>query len=287
VNDFNPGYTLRKQLKIRVPSIADGIELGDKMNIELTSNLTGMGEFITKSFDYSPEIRCSFDPNDKLSFPARSESKILFDEDIFYTIRFQNTGNDTAYNISIIDTLSENLNPASFELLSTSHRNNLEVAMDENIVHFRFDNIYLPDSNINEQASHGYVSFKIRAAENIKENTELKNKAYIFFDENPPVITNYTSNLLVSMLSVSTKNNELTEPIIITPNPSDGIFYIIDREGISKKVTVHDSTGKIVLKSNSKTSKLDLNNYQSGFYFIKFHDQDSNLLQTSKVILIN
>ncbi|HTF81363.1 MAG TPA: hypothetical protein VL947_06555, partial [Cytophagales bacterium] len=56
-------------------------------------------------------IRCSYDPNDKTVTPVGvgNESFTLKEDVLKYLIRFENTGNDTAYHIVIKDTLSNHL----------------------------------------------------------------------------------------------------------------------------------------------------------------------------------
>jgi len=66
------------------------------------------------------------------------------------------------------------------------------------LVEFSFKNILLPDSTTNEPLSHGFVSYKINQKEGLPENTTIENTAYIYFDFNPPIVTNTTNNLLVS-----------------------------------------------------------------------------------------
>jgi uncharacterized repeat protein (TIGR01451 family) len=53
--------------------------------------------------DCSDPITGSYDPNDKTATPGEIA---LPDQWIDYRIRFQNTGNDTAFNIHLMDTLS-------------------------------------------------------------------------------------------------------------------------------------------------------------------------------------
>lgn len=50
--------------------------------------------------------------------------------------------------------------------------------------------IALPDSNVNEPASHGYFSFTIEQKPDLPNGTELYNTASIIFDFNPPIATN-------------------------------------------------------------------------------------------------
>jgi len=71
-----------------------------------------------------------------------------------YKIRFQNTGTDTAFNIVVLDTLSDLLDVSTFVPLVSSHPYALEI-VDSNVLKYSFENIMLPDSNINEPGSHG------------------------------------------------------------------------------------------------------------------------------------
>lgn len=48
----------------------------------------------------------------------------------------------------------------------------------------------LPDSNVNEAASHGFTSFRVKQVPNLPVGTLIENSAAIYFDFNAPVITN-------------------------------------------------------------------------------------------------
>ncbi len=133
----------------------------------------------------------SFDPNDK------QENRLgavfldeLADFDAFhYTIRFQNTGTDTAFNIIIRDTLSAKLNPASFQMTGSSHPYTFSLK-DGKYATWTFTRVNLPDSNINEAKSHGYISYKIKPVSALQEGDTINNRASIYFDFNLPVRTN-------------------------------------------------------------------------------------------------
>jgi len=68
----------------------------------------------------------------------------------------------------------------------------------------------LPDLNTNEPASHGFVKFRIQARDSLAEMEEITNKTDIFFDFNPPIETNTTHNLMVSLYPVITETNRPT-----------------------------------------------------------------------------
>lgn len=133
----------------------------------------------------------SYDPNDKLPLAGTPEL-IGLDSMLKFQIRFQNTGNDLAYDITIRDTLSQWLEPLSIEPGAASHPYTWELRHPGE-VRFLFKNIQLPDSTSNEPASHGFIQYKIRQKPALPRGTLLQNRAGIFFDFNPPVMTNQTA----------------------------------------------------------------------------------------------
>ena len=70
------------------------------------------------------EIRDSYDPNDKQVFPKgiSAAGNIELGTWLTYRLRFINKGNDTAYMIRIVDTLSNDLDLGSLQFGASSHR---------------------------------------------------------------------------------------------------------------------------------------------------------------------
>lgn len=133
----------------------------------------------------------SYDPNDKLVRTTANEEGVFLvgvDDWLDYTIRFQNTGTDTAFNVVITDTLPATLDPATVIWGPTSHTCTKAIT-NNGILKFMHTNILLPDSNVNEPRSHGFVNFRIRARQPVVQGTQIINIANIYFDYNPPVIT--------------------------------------------------------------------------------------------------
>jgi uncharacterized repeat protein (TIGR01451 family) len=86
----------------------------------------------------------SYDPNDKqVEPPYFSSNAVANNFPLNYTVRFQNTGNFPASFVTIVDTLSQNLDPASFQVLAHSHPMTW-LMRGNGIVEFRFINIDLP-----------------------------------------------------------------------------------------------------------------------------------------------
>ncbi len=166
------------------------------------------------------EVFASCDPNDKSVMPAGdlTPQNILDEVPLTYTIRFQNTGNDTAFLIVITDTLSAKLDIASIETISASHNYTLRLE-NGNILVWTFDNILLPDSTTNEIESHGFVKYKIKPKNNLIVGDEIVNAANIYFDSNLPVITNSTITTVSDISSVNLiQNGSFTSYTIGTNN---------------------------------------------------------------------
>ncbi|MFM7726828.1 MAG: hypothetical protein ACKO7B_09005, partial [Flavobacteriales bacterium] len=66
---------------------------------------------LTSSQNISEQVLCSYDPNDKSCTPegVGIEHYTLINQELEYLIRFQNTGNDTAYDVNIYDRLDTSL----------------------------------------------------------------------------------------------------------------------------------------------------------------------------------
>ena len=108
-----------------------------------------------------------------------------------YFIEFQNTGTDTAFNVIVRDTIDEYLDLATFVPMTSSHP--YTVQLNGRVATFTFSNILLPDSNANEEASHGYIAYAIAPLGLMPVGTEINTRASIYFDFNPPVTTNTCS----------------------------------------------------------------------------------------------
>ncbi|MFM2049117.1 MAG: hypothetical protein RI955_1665 [Bacteroidota bacterium] len=129
-------------------------------------------------------IRNGYDPNEK------SGRLNVVDSTITYTVQFQNTGNDTAQHIIVKDTLSNDLDIKTLEILNYNFQPFTQTF--GNVAVFNFPNINLVDSAANEQGSHGFVTFKVKVKSN-STSASVQNQAAIYFDFNPPIYTNISN----------------------------------------------------------------------------------------------
>ena len=232
----------------------------------------------------------SWDPNDKAVIPSGvfTPSMLTSGDYLNYLIRFQNTGTDTAFNIHIIDTLSANLDMTSFELVSSSHHCDFNL-YGTGIVDFLFNNILLPDSNVNELGSNGYVAYKIRPKNTLNIGDEIANTAYIYFDFNLPVMTNTVSTMVDEAQTISYSDASKGE-LHVWPNPSSGNFMFSCNVKNNKNITVEvcDMLGKIVFNKQIEYSVMDNFSHSihingNGIYFVKVTTSED--VYTARVII--
>jgi uncharacterized repeat protein (TIGR01451 family) len=214
----------------------------------------------------------SFDPNDKKGFPTGMGDEHLIEvgQPLDYHIRFQNTGTDTAFTVRIEDVLSPSFDLSTFRPGSSSHPYRLEMRGDTLV--FLFENILLPDSNVNEPGSHGFVKFHIGQKAELPLGTVIRNEAAIYFDFNDPVITNTTVHRLGE--NFVTGIREPGAPSLswqVFPNPfSESVQFVI--EGVENQeviVNLYDPAGRFLLskKATGGVVKLHRQALQSGIYF--------------------
>lgn len=159
-----------------------------------------IGRDTLDSYEAAPILRCAYDPNDKLVQPVRQDpgdnQYAARDERLTYTIRFQNTGNDTAYTVRLEDQLSPGLDWASYRLESSSHACISSIDTSGKL-RVQFAQIMLPDSTTDPVASQGYVRFSLLPQAAGPRGERIQNTAEIYFDANQPIITNTVYNTIV------------------------------------------------------------------------------------------
>ncbi|MBK8566141.1 MAG: DUF11 domain-containing protein [Saprospiraceae bacterium] len=161
--------------------------------------------------DCQPNIG-SYDPNDKTGYPNGycAAHFIEPNQDIEYHIRFQNTGTDTAFTVVVTDTLPLPLDPATVQPGASSHPYVFEL-LGNGVVQFTFPDIMLPDSNVNEPASHGFVRFTVAQDAGNANGTVIANQVGIVFDFNEAVYTNtYMHTVAEDFVQASSTGGDLT-----------------------------------------------------------------------------
>ncbi|MCW5924225.1 MAG: T9SS type A sorting domain-containing protein [Saprospiraceae bacterium] len=221
----------------------------------------------------------SFDPNDKQGFPRGvfEEHYIPKGTEIEYLIRFQNTGTDTAFTVMILDTLSPHLDVSTVRPGGSSHPYHFNV-LGSGVLQFLFANIMLPDSNVNEPASNGYVKFSIKPHPELPNNTVIENRAGIFFDFNEPVITNRTWHTIgEKYLNVSTVVFRRGIQLNVYPNPTSerATFFLKSATPIAGTLRLLDLRGRLVRSQsfNANVFEMDAAGLLPGMYFFQLESK--------------
>ncbi len=202
VNELLSSQTFTIDIKISLPSVIDTI------SHELLVNLHSGNDSITDTVNFEETILCSYDPNDKQVFPfIGPEGYTLPNDELEYLIRFQNTGNDTAFVVEVIDTLDEAFDINSFSLVSYSHPVVVQINQASREVSFLFENIYLTDTFSNILESQGFVKYSINSANDLSTGEIIENTAHIYFDGNAPITTNTTENTVYNCADLGTSIN--------------------------------------------------------------------------------
>jgi uncharacterized repeat protein (TIGR01451 family) len=216
------------------------------------------------------------DPNEKLVASQQfanngyvTYENITAADTLMYKINFQNTGTDTAFNVVIADTISYYLDPGTIRVVFSSDPYIMTIS--GNIVVFSFNNIMLPDSNVDEPASHGSIKYTIMQRPGNMPGTIIQNGAAIYFDVNLPVLTNQTENIIPSG---TTGIHDMNNPAMkIYPNPFTGTIHIKnENRTIISSVTIFNSLGTIIAERKSMNVNevtFDLSAFPMGIYFVK------------------
>ena len=225
------------------------------------------GNIVLKDETLHEEIvLCSYDPNDKLVSPVGryDENYTLIEDELSYTIRFQNTGNAPAIDVRILDTIDQNLDLETFKVTQSSFP--VFTSVKDRAVEFLFEDIWLVDSLSNEPESHGFINYSISVRDDIEDYTAVTNTAHIIFDFNPPIVTNTTFNTMVEEYpSTSTTNETESTFTKVFPNPTTGLVYFHNIE--QRLFQLLDLSGKVLEETKSNTT--DMRHLPSGIYIIR------------------
>jgi len=267
--EIQPGTYERFNIKLNLPA---STPLGTFINYRLTADPVA-GDFHPADNIKETQLTVvgSYDPNDKQVFPAGEGEKgsiTRADSMLTYQVRFQNTGTDTAFTVVVLDEIEEDLDITSIRPGPSSHPYTLNV-LDGNVLEFRFENIMLPDSFVNEPASNGYVLFDIKTKRDLPWGTKIENTAAIYFDFNEPIITNTTINTLLQ----PTNTNNLTAanlPLSISPNPGRdlAVLKLSLEEATQVDLALYNTRGHLI------TQYLNKEQLQSGMHQVRFEEAD-------------
>jgi len=243
------------------------VEDGDVLNFHVTiSPFIGDEEPADNVFELYQPVVNSFDPNDKRVLEGDEITIDKAGDFLHFIVRFQNLGTAPATNVRVRDDLEEKLDWSSFVMISASHQ--YEILINENSIEFVFNGINLPTAEEDTEGSKGFVVFKVKPLiGTINIGDVIRNRASIYFDFNPPVITNTAEITYVENLSIPDKNGLNVQ---FYPNPVRNQLFVKTKDEISN-IEVFDELGRKhqTLSPFMNSHLLDVSNLNSGQYFIK------------------
>ena len=222
--DQETGYPYGKKTTAFIPSCND--DNGSFEYISMFSNE-----------DESPlaDIECEgaqsvFQSNRKTAYPQgyRANHQIEANHDIEYTINFQNTTNDTVFQIVIEDDLDPSLNIESIIHGSSSHPYLLSI--DENrTLKLEIYGLAMPNAITDANNSSGFVSYTIAQNTDLPAGTIIGSDAEITFNGTEVLTTNEFTHQIGENFIEMVLYDEiilLDDEFVTAPNPSSQLMKI-------------------------------------------------------------
>lgn len=213
-------------------------------------------------------VRAGCDPNFIEVLPGGC---FMTDTQLRFTIHFENTGNDTAHNIYVMDTLSDNVDPSSLRVVMASHQMFMSkyAAGGHTIVKFDYPNIKLLDSS-HHGLCDGLVIYTINSKPGLPYGSTIESRAGIYFDVNAVVMTNTTLNTKgCPILSIGESDVRDQQPMVY-PNPATDLLTITAEPHQYTSYSISSSIGKVVIEdvvSNAAT-KVSIGSLSPGLYYV-------------------
>ena len=241
----------------------------DSLEVDLLNNSVMRNRLITSGWD----------PNDKLVLPEQVYDPLV-DSLLHYTIRFQNTGTDTAFNVVIVDSLPAEVSVGSFRMGGASHPCTYDLTT-QGVLTFTFNNILLPDSGTNEPASHGLVTFTVRPDNGLALGTTISNEAGIYFDFNPPVITPPAE--VVYGIVNAVPEEMAGDGLGLYPVPVRETLTVVLPPGhAAQEVLVYTADGRLLERRGGQLAggrvQVDVQHLPQGLYLLQVVDREGRRL---------
>ena len=263
--------------------------LTSSVSIASTTGTDGPSDINLANNSYTNHevVVASYDPNDKMEAhgPAIQHDLFTTNDYLYYTIRFQNNGTANAINVRIEDVLDPRMDEHSIRMVSASHNYLLERMGNQLTWHFDYIQL-APFTLYNEEASKGYVTFKIKLKPGFAIGDIIPNTGSIYFDNNPAIVTNTFNTEFVQTLGTSTF---VDSNVVVYPNPATSYVQIAltnSAEQISA-VQLFDLLGKKIMEQNNivgNQTMLNTASLSKGMYLIEIKS-NTNLKLVKKLVI--
>ncbi|HUM46264.1 MAG TPA: T9SS type A sorting domain-containing protein [Chitinophagales bacterium] len=210
-------------------------------------------------------------------------------EEIEYTIYFQNNGTVNSQNLDVYDTLSANLNTASFAMLASSHNGVLSVTNVEKypthplVLHWNFDDIKLPSNSNDPLDSRGFVKFKAKPLTTLTAGAKILNKSFIQLSNAvAPVITNTVTTNINYPVSISELQKGMIE-LETSPNPFEHYvnikYFLPEPEEIT--LSIFNTLGTVIWQQTryanaAQTITISMDAIPAGAYLLRLTGKNAS-----------
>lgn|GEM_PF-2429875 len=197
INNLLPGksITMFASCRVRDPQPEDSFALltssayfDDEEDIDPANNAASLVQPVVD--DYC--VNCK----EEIHNGYISMTDVINQNDLLYTIRFQNPWYVTENEIIIKDTLPASLNGASFEVIDASHPYILKIK-NERYVEWELPKMNMTDTFHYGSLAAGYITYKIKPAAGLQPGDSISNTAYLSLDH--PVWTAESSTVLTTV----------------------------------------------------------------------------------------
>ena len=136
--------------------------------------------------------------------------------------------------------------------------------------------------------SQGFVKFSLKPKPGLPDMTEATNRGYIYFDYNPPIITNQVLNTYVTSVLGTTEINNPKNNFVLFPNPfltSSTLRF--STPVLNATLIVYDVLGKEIKRMTNLGGReiiIQRESMKTGMYFFRIEDK-SGVMGNGKMVV--
>jgi len=223
-------------------------------------------------------VRAGCDPNFIETLP---EACFQNDTTFLHTIHFENTGNDTAHDIYILDTLDNALDASTLRIVESSAEMYVSKFQGAGHTIFKFD---FPHINLLDSSHHGLcdgaVFYSIKNSALMATGQTINSRAGIYFDINPVVMTNTANNVKGCPTTMVAQPNAGSD-VDIYPNPTVNELVISSPTTAYTVCTITNSIGQTLLQQQMTglLTKVNVALLPPGLYSVMLKSDRGNIVK--------
>ena len=207
-----------------------------------------------------------------------------------YLITFQNPTTSTIYDLTIIDTLPDELDWSTISFPFSSFPQYDLTISDDGIMKWEMNYIYLSEVDRYPINSFGFVQFNITMRSDLPDGAVIPNTAHAIFNGNPPLASNeFIHRLDQTVAVIDPATNSIQASIFPNPFSINTTFQLTEALDVAYDLALFDVEGKELRNYRQLTATslvIEQENFPSGLYFLNVRESISGeLLGTFGVVV--